>query len=54
MSIVGGAMLPPVLGYIARQTGSYALGYSVALVGFGVVALYGFFGERWDQRNAGA
>jgi len=49
MSIVGGAMLPPTLGYIARQTGSYALGYSVALVGFAVVALYGFFGERWDS-----
>jgi len=49
MSIVGGAMLPPMLGFIARQTGSYALGYSVALVGFVVVALYGLFGERWDQ-----
>ena len=54
MSIVGGAMLPPVLGYIARQTGSYALGYSVALVGFVVVALYGFFGERWDRSRDSA
>jgi MFS transporter, FHS family, L-fucose permease len=48
MSIVGGAMLPPRLGYIARQTGSYAMGYSVAWLGFVVVALYGFFGERFD------
>ena len=54
MAIVGGALLPPMLGYIARQTGSYALGYSVALVGFVVVALYGLFGGRWDRRNVSA
>ena len=42
MSIVGGAMLAPVLGYIARQTSSYALGYCVALVEFVVVASTGF------------
>jgi FHS family L-fucose permease-like MFS transporter len=49
MSIVGAAVVPPVLGYIARQTGSYALGYTVVLLGFVVVALYGFFGARCDE-----
>lgn len=38
--------MPPILGYIARQTGSYALGYFVSLSGFVVLALYVFFGPR--------
>lgn len=49
MSLVGGALMPPLLGYIARQTGSYALGYLVPLSGYVVVALYGFFGGRMDR-----
>ena len=43
MAIVGGAIFPPVLGLIARQTGSLALGYVVPLVGFIGVAVYGFY-----------
>jgi FHS family L-fucose permease-like MFS transporter len=43
MAIVGGAVFPPVLGLIARQTGSLALGYVVPLVGFCGVAVYGFY-----------
>jgi FHS family L-fucose permease-like MFS transporter len=43
MAIVGGAIFPPVLGLIARQTGSLALGYVVPLVGFVGVAVYGFY-----------
>jgi MFS transporter, FHS family, L-fucose permease len=46
MALVGAAIMPPVLGYIARQTGSYAMGYLVPLLGFVVVALYAFFGSR--------
>jgi MFS transporter, FHS family, L-fucose permease len=42
MSIVGGAVFPPVLGFIARSTGSVGIGYLVPLVGFAVVAVYGF------------
>src|SRR5277367_22246 len=42
MAIVGGAIFPPVLGYIARATGSMARGYVVPLAGFAVVSLYGF------------
>jgi MFS transporter, FHS family, L-fucose permease len=42
MAIVGGAIFPPILGLIARATGSLALGYIVPLVGFAGVAIYGF------------
>jgi FHS family L-fucose permease-like MFS transporter len=42
MAIVGGALFPPILGWIAKTTGSLALGYLVPLVGFAGVALYGF------------
>src|SRR6202789_2860243 len=45
-AIVGGAIFPPVLGYIARMTGSMAKGYIVPLAGFVVVALYGFLAPR--------
>lgn len=46
MAIVGGAVFPPVLGLIAKSTGSLALGYVVPLVGFAVVAAYGFLVPR--------
>jgi FHS family L-fucose permease-like MFS transporter len=42
MAIVGGAFFPLMLGWIARSTGSMALGYLVPLACFGGVALYGF------------
>ena len=43
MAIVGGAVFPPIAGFIARQTGSLALGYIVPLIGFAGVAVYGFY-----------
>jgi FHS family L-fucose permease-like MFS transporter len=47
MSIVGGAIFPPVLGVIARVTGgSLALGYLLPAAGYVVVALYGFLGAK--------
>jgi MFS transporter, FHS family, L-fucose permease len=42
MAIVGGAVFPLGLGWIAKTTGSLALGYIVPLLGFAGVALYGF------------
>jgi FHS family L-fucose permease-like MFS transporter len=42
MAIVGGAIFPPILGRIARATGSIAEGYVVPAVGFAGVAIYGF------------
>jgi FHS family L-fucose permease-like MFS transporter len=41
MAVAGGAVFPPVLGFIARQTGSVANGYIVPLLGYVMVALYG-------------
>ena len=42
MAIVGGAFFPLLLGWIARSTGSMALGYMVPLFCFAGVAAYGF------------
>jgi MFS transporter, FHS family, L-fucose permease len=46
MAIAGGAVFPPILGWVARQTGSLAQGYIVPLLGYSVVALYGFTAHR--------
>jgi FHS family L-fucose permease-like MFS transporter len=53
MAIVGGAIFPPVLGLIARNTGSLAKGYIVPLAGFIVVALYGFLAPRVQPKELG-
>src|SRR3981189_1099839 len=54
MAIVGGAIFPPVLGFIAKTTGSWAKGYVVPLLGFVVVALYGFLAPRVQPREVAA
>jgi MFS transporter, FHS family, L-fucose permease len=54
MAIVGGAVFPPVLGFIAKTTGSWAQGYIVPLLGFVVVALYGFLAPRVQPAEVGA
>lgn len=41
MSIVGAAIVPPVVGLIAKHTGSYALGYSAVAVCYLAVVIYG-------------
>jgi FHS family L-fucose permease-like MFS transporter len=46
MSIVGGAILPPVLGKIAVVTGNIQYGYIVPLICFAVVAWYGLSGYK--------
>jgi FHS family L-fucose permease-like MFS transporter len=42
MSVIGAGLVPPLLGLIAKRSGSYALGYTVALIAYVVVAFYGF------------
>ena len=42
MSVVGAAVVPPVLGLIAKQTSSYAYGYGVVLICYAIVATYAF------------
>jgi FHS family L-fucose permease-like MFS transporter len=54
MAIVGGAIFPPVLGFIAKTTGSWAQGYIVPLLGFIVVALYGFLAPRVQPQELAA
>lgn len=46
MSIVGGAILPPVFGYISDYTGNIQMGYIVPLICFAVVAYFGWRGYR--------
>ena len=46
MAIVGGAIFPPLLGLVARSTGSIALGYLVPVAGCVGVAFYGFLTRR--------
>jgi MFS transporter, FHS family, L-fucose permease len=42
MAIVGGALFPLALGWVAQKTGSFALGYTIPLLGFAGVGVYGF------------
>lgn len=46
MSIVGGAVLPRVFGYISDVTGNIQYGYAVPLICFAVVAFFGIKGHR--------
>jgi FHS family L-fucose permease-like MFS transporter len=46
MSIVGGALLPPVLGIISDRTGNIQQGYIVALLCFAYVAWFGWKGHK--------
>jgi FHS family L-fucose permease-like MFS transporter len=46
MSIVGGAILPPVFGWIADSTGNIQLAYIVPLFCFAVILLFGLKGYK--------
>lgn len=48
MSIVGGAVLPPALGYVSDFTGKIQYGYFVPLVCFCVVLLFAKFGWKGE------
>jgi FHS family L-fucose permease-like MFS transporter len=52
MAIVGGALLPLILGQIADATGSIQYGYVVPLICFAVVAWYGFSGYKVKSMTA--
>jgi FHS family L-fucose permease-like MFS transporter len=43
MSIIGGAVLPLLMGLISVRTHSLALAYLVPLIGFVFIALYSFY-----------
>ncbi len=46
MSIVGGALLPPILGVISDKTGNIQNGYIVPLVCFAVILLFAMNGNK--------
>jgi MFS transporter, FHS family, L-fucose permease len=52
MAIVGGAILPPLMGFISVWTHSVALAYLVPCLAYVVIAMYSFLGSR--QRDAAA
>lgn len=49
MAIVGGALLPPVLGLISDATGSIQMGYLVPLTCFSVILLFAFNGHKANK-----
>ena len=46
MAIIGGAVVTPVVGYVAERTHSTAWGFAVPLLGYVVVAWFAFVGSR--------
>jgi FHS family L-fucose permease-like MFS transporter len=49
MSIVGGALLPPVLGLISDSTGNIQYGYTVPLTCFVIILLFAFNGHKTNK-----
>jgi MFS transporter, FHS family, L-fucose permease len=52
MSIVGGAVFPPIMGYIADVTKHFQYGYIVPLICFAVVGWFGFSGYKVKKATA--
>jgi FHS family L-fucose permease-like MFS transporter len=46
MSIVGGALMPPILGYISDLTQNIQIGYIVPLVCFAFIFYFGWKGHK--------
>ena len=51
MAIVGGALLPPLMGYIADQSGSIQTGYFVPMACVAAVALYAWIGWKPSHQS---
>lgn len=51
MSIVGGALLPPILGYISDVTGNIQYGYIVPFICFLVVLFFGLKGHQTKPKQ---
>ncbi len=51
MSIVGGAILPPLLGYIADKTNNIQYGYIVPLLCFAVILYFGVKGYKHTEKE---
>jgi FHS family L-fucose permease-like MFS transporter len=53
MAIVGGAALPPLMGFISDRVHSVAWAYIVPLVAYIAIALYSFFGSKQAEATSG-
>lgn len=51
MSIIGGAICTPVVGWVAERSGSMAKGFLVPVVCYVVVAYFAFIGSRVKKRH---
>ena len=51
MAILGGAILPPVQGWIADTTKNLQLSFIVPLIAYAYVAFYGAIGHRIGRKN---
>lgn len=51
MAILGGAILPPVQGFIADATKNLQLSFIVPLIAYAYVAFYGAIGHRIGRKN---
>jgi FHS family L-fucose permease-like MFS transporter len=51
MAIVGGALIPILMGRIADVTGNMAIGFTVPLVCFLFIAWYGFTGYKVREQS---
>jgi len=52
IAVLGGAIFPPLMGWIARESGSVALGYAMPIVAYVVVALYALFVPQMRRKVA--
>jgi FHS family L-fucose permease-like MFS transporter len=51
MSIVGGAIFPPIMGQISDKTASIQMAYIVPLICFAVVFYFGWKGYKIKEQN---
>lgn len=54
MAILGGAILPPVQGYLADLTHNLQLSFIIPLIAYGYVAWYGAIGHRIGRKDLAA
>jgi FHS family L-fucose permease-like MFS transporter len=54
MAVVGGALLPPLQGFIADQTKNLQISFIVPMIAYGYVAFYGAIGHKIGRRNSPA
>jgi FHS family L-fucose permease-like MFS transporter len=50
MAILGGALLPPLQGWVADVSGSIQLSFSIPIIAFAYIAFYGVYGYRAGRK----